>query len=178
MTKNPNEIQYRDGYAVMLLKHKGQPLECLMDVADVSLAESMQVRWVANWNPLSRTFYCVCTIRADRRRVRVWLHRLLMQAPSNLMVDHHDHDGLNNRRENLRIATRSQNQRNRRRPQGVLRNRQGTWFCRSRYCGKEIYTGVFPTPEGACRAMHELVGKLPIEEQRFFNLPTIDAANL
>lgn len=44
----------------------------------------------------------------------VRMHRYLLKPPSNMDVDHIDGDGLNNRRSNLRIATRSQNNQNQR----------------------------------------------------------------
>jgi hypothetical protein len=44
---------------------------------------------------------------------RIWLHRLITGAPADLDVDHRDHDTLNNQRDNLQVATRSQNQHNR-----------------------------------------------------------------
>jgi hypothetical protein len=40
---------------------------------------------------------------------RMTLHRLLLDAPDGVEVDHADGDGLNNRRSNIRLATRSQN---------------------------------------------------------------------
>jgi hypothetical protein len=41
------------------------------------------------------------------------LHRLLLQAPDHLQVDHKDLNPLNNQRDNLRLATNSQNAMNR-----------------------------------------------------------------
>lgn len=37
------------------------------------------------------------------------LHRFIMKAPSNKVVDHEDHNGLNNQKYNLRVCTQAQN---------------------------------------------------------------------
>lgn len=43
---------------------------------------------------------------------RLLMHRVILAAPSGFEVDHINGDGFDNRRQNLRLATRSQNARN------------------------------------------------------------------
>jgi hypothetical protein len=45
---------------------------------------------------------------------RVRMHRVILNPPDHLHTDHVDNDGLNNTGDNLRMCTRSENQRNRR----------------------------------------------------------------
>lgn len=42
----------------------------------------------------------------------VYLHRLILNAPKGIHVDHKDGDGLNNRRSNIRLSTPGQNRAN------------------------------------------------------------------
>jgi hypothetical protein len=43
------------------------------------------------------------------RSETVYMHRVIMDAPPDKVVDHWDGDGLNNRRGNLRVCTQGQN---------------------------------------------------------------------
>jgi AP2 domain len=51
------------------------------------------------------TFY----IRVGKNRTFKYLHRIIMGHPIGLNIDHKNHNGLDNRRDNLRVATKMQN---------------------------------------------------------------------
>jgi len=59
------------------------------------------------------------------------MHRQLMNPPKGMIVDHIDGNGLNNRRENLRICTSAQNNRNRA-PRGKSSRYKGVSFDKER----------------------------------------------
>lgn len=49
-----------------------------------------------------------------RANINIYMHRLILDAKKEEWVDHINHNGLDNRRENLRLCTPSQNHMNRR----------------------------------------------------------------
>ena len=93
--------------------------------------------------------------RASIDGTRVYLHRWLMNAPKDVHVDHRNGNGLDNRRENIRLCTHAENHHNRRpknRYKGV-KYRSGGWYAyiappKRRY----LHLGVFKTAEEAARA--------------------------
>ena len=91
----------------------------LFDEEDRELVESHT--WHIDTSDRSRTFYANTNIRCDdgyeRKKgylkyKRVKLHRAIMKAPKDMVVDHINHNGLDNRRQNLRLCTTAENVRN------------------------------------------------------------------
>lgn len=130
-------------------------------VDDKDFEELSRHRWQAKWNPCSKTFYAKRTIYLpDGRRTTVWMHReILGLTDPGVEVDHRDHDGLNNRRENLRACTEWQNQQNRRKGAACSSRFKGVyWFKRTGKwraqikSGKVIHVGYFASEEDAARA--------------------------
>ena len=96
------------------------------------------------------------------RKSRVLLmHRVLMNPPSDKIVDHINGDSLDNRRENLRVGTQSGNLANMRKTRGVSKYKGVYWNKERRKwqaqirCGgdgRTIYLGRFDSEDDAARA--------------------------
>jgi hypothetical protein len=76
----------------------------LIDSADLPIVEKLA--WYYNPSGYADTHLS--------RKKHVSMHRMILSATDNQSVDHIDHDGLNNRRSNIRLCTQSQNSMNRR----------------------------------------------------------------
>ena len=76
--------------------------EALVDSEDFEVISGF------NWRPLVLDGGLVY-IRACRRRMHLYMHRLIIGAAPGEEVDHKNGNGLDNRKDNLRIATHSQN---------------------------------------------------------------------
>jgi UDP-N-acetylglucosamine--N-acetylmuramyl-(pentapeptide) pyrophosphoryl-undecaprenol N-acetylglucosamine transferase len=99
--------------------------------------------------------YAVATIKGKK----VLMHRLILNAPPHLLVDHYNGNKQDNRRCNVRLCTRSQNSRNVRKSRGTSRfkgvwwdKRLRKWVASIRCRGKRIRLGVFTDEAEAARA--------------------------
>lgn len=84
----------------------GDGREAIIDRADAELVAGF------DWYPL-QTDSAVVYAHAWKRKLHLYMHRLVIGAAPNETVDHRNGDGLDNRLLNLRIATSSRNQANR-----------------------------------------------------------------
>ena len=122
----------------------------LVDVADVEAVSAY--RWRLHLNGYARA-----EVRSGGVRTYVYLHRLV--CPTDLTVDHINRDPLDNRRANLRPATRTQQlgntglrSTNTSGYRGVSRTRSGRWGAWIRMHGRSVNLGTFDTPEQASAA--------------------------
>ena len=132
--------------------------EAIIDAADVPIVAGFN--WVASVK--SHTTYAIRTDRLDGKRCSVLLHRFILGIMDrrDLEVDHKNCNGMDNRRDNLRLATRSQNNQNRR---IGIRNTSGfkgvswdngrrKWIATIKIHGRSKRIGQFSTPETAATA--------------------------
>ena len=96
------------------------------------------------------------------QRKSILLHREIMNPPEGIIVDHINGDGLDNRRANLRLATRSLNSLNTPHTKGVFWNKQrNKWHARIQLDGKVRHIGLFNSWSKA-RMAYETRKKLEI----------------
>ncbi len=89
-----------------------------------------------------------------------FLHRLIMNPPKGMVVDHINGDTLDNRRENLRVCTQFENMSNRKTNtnnkfgfKGVNYHKQsGKYRARISVANRRISLGLYSTPEDAFEA--------------------------
>lgn len=105
-----------------------------------------------------------------------YMHRLIMNAPSETYVDHINRNGLDNRRENLRVTTQSQNIANAKMFssntsgfKGVTLMR-GKWHAQIKYKKHNACSGNMPDLVTAALVRDELARRL-FGEPTFINLP-------
>ena len=116
-----------------------------------------QFRWHAAKN--CRVFYAARGTFRGGKGKSMLMHRVILAAQKGEQVDHIDHDGLNNRRDNLRICTTAQNAANKRKDTGTISLYKGVdwhkgnkaWRARVSLKGKRIEIGHFHREEDAAR---------------------------
>jgi hypothetical protein len=108
--------------------------------------------------------YAVRSERQPGGKVPTYLmHRVIVDAPKGIEVDHINGDGLDNQRSNLRLATHSQNLCNRRLDanntsgyKGVHWDKQGKkWVAQINNAGRQITLGLFDDIGEAAAAYDE-----------------------
>lgn len=107
--------------------------------------------------------YAKRNIVVGGKRNLLRMHREILNAPDGLSIDHINGDGLDNRRENLRACTTSENQRNRGEQRngtsgfkGVSwRKKDKGWRAQLWHLGKAIWLGCYKTKEEAALAYNK-----------------------
>lgn len=91
-----------------------------------------------------------------RGKPQISLHRFVMNAPKGVFVDHINRNRLDNRKENLRLATNRQNQFNSLKNDGVhWRGDREAWIVRMNVDGHKKYIGYFRDKKDAEEARRQ-----------------------
>lgn len=130
------------------------------DLDYARLSSSKWHAWVKTRSDGSKLVYAQCNTGK--------MHRIILNAPRGVFVDHIDGDGLNNTRANLRLVTVGENNLNRRgvfkrsgcftssRFKGVTWNRaKGKWQAAIRVDGRSKHLGLFTQEQSAAEAYNK-----------------------
>ncbi len=131
-----------------------------------------QYKWCAVQKP--RTCYAKTF---DLDGAILSMHRVVANAPKGLFVDHINHNGLDNRKSNLRLCTKKQNNRNLR-PYGKTSRYKGVHWdkgsnkfrAKITYNGKSIHLGRFVNEDDAAKAYDKKAREL-FGEFAYLNFP-------
>ena len=127
------------------------------------------IRWLALTNPASRTEYAYFPTKdRDGKKCILLMHRILLGLHHGdpRECDHINSNGLDNRRENIRVCEVLENRKNRQKnrnnssgAKGVYKHRD-KWRAEIRSDGRKYYLGVFATLSEAAAAYAEASKKL------------------
>jgi hypothetical protein len=105
------------------------------------------------------SYYAVRDKRINKKKTSIKMARVIMNTPKGLICDHINHDGLDNRKSNLRNCTVAQNNRNRKSTSlsgylGVSYANKNKKYCIARIYvnNKKIYLGSFTSEIEAAKA--------------------------
>lgn len=122
-------------------------------------------KWYCAQN-VNGTFYARYKSYAEEKPKELHMHRLIMKAKMNELVDHKDFNGLNNQKENLRLCTKAQNNihsgpkiTNVSGYKGVIKDARNKnnirWRAQITIDYKAIHLGSFSTKEEAAKAYNK-----------------------
>lgn len=130
-----------------------------------AIVDAVDFEWLSQWKWCAyrdgKTWYARRSGRSqDGKRITVSMHREILDAHPGVEVDHRNADGLDNRRVNLRLATKAENGRNRLTPinntsgyKGVYwHERHRKWYAQITVEKKRAHLGHFDSAEDAARA--------------------------
>lgn len=146
----PNKICEKENHIEIEIISKGKKYICLIDKEDYSKVKDY--RWSLTWNGYATT---------KKQKSNLWMHRIVMQYEGKNDIDHINHNKLDNRKSNLRIATRSQNNMNRLKTKGYYYDKENEkWRAYIEKDGRRIYLGRFETEEEALKSRKEAERKI------------------
>jgi hypothetical protein len=108
----------------------------------------------------------------------IYMHNQIARPQPGFIIDHQDHDGLNNSRANLRMATRSQNCCNRKKRKGCSSKYKGVYIDKKsrrfkaaiRCRNLRLHLGYFDTEVEAAKA-YDAAAKLHHDKFAVLNFP-------
>lgn len=102
--------------------------EIILSNKSISLVDNKCYKRLNKYNWFTGNKYVQTKIKVNNKILNIYMHRLIMNAPKGVQVDHIDGNKLNNQKSNLRLVTNGQNQMNSKNTKGSSSKYKGvTW---------------------------------------------------
>lgn len=106
-------VEINDNIVAIEILYKGTQLLCYINREDLSKVASIKGTWHINRNASGHIDGVKTKIQTNMIRKQIWLHNFLFKKSNpNNVIDHIDHNTLNNVRSNLREVSKKQNAQN------------------------------------------------------------------
>ncbi|MBK7366197.1 MAG: hypothetical protein IPI97_14865 [Nitrosomonas sp.] len=122
-----------------------------------------QWKWHAQWNEYTKSFYACRKVKKEnswKEQKVLFMHNVVANTPAGMLCDHIHHNTLDNREDELRNVTKSQNCINKRIQKsntsgvvGVFRRKErGTYKAKLTFEGRTVLNKTFKTLDEAVQA--------------------------
>jgi hypothetical protein len=138
--RKTNKVMFKENYVIIFIKQKKKVYRVFVDLEDYEKVK--EYCWVYDGYG-----YAV----AGKYKTMIRMHKIIMSEEK--LVDHINHNGFDNRKCNLRYATRSQNTQNLKTIHGVKRF-GNKWRARITINRKLIHLGLFDTAKEAWKVRY------------------------
>ena len=136
-----------------------------------AIVDDKNFEWLNQWKWYALksryTFYAVRNVGKHPKQTLVLMHRQIMNAHKEQEIDHHNGNGLDNHRINLRFCASGQNNQNQRKTRGTSKYKGVSWHKNIKQWRvsiqddyKTINLGYFDNEEDAARAYDQKAKEL------------------
>lgn len=157
-----NKYEIRGEETIIFLDYKGSIIECKIDTEDFEKVNSFPKKWLVNGNGNNLYAGAYEPIVKGKKKKWIRMHRFILDPSPELVVDHINHNTLDNRKSNLRAVTTLINNQNQKGPRidntsghrNVYWNKQcNKWVGKFSLEGKFQHVGYFDDIEDAVSAV-------------------------
>lgn len=107
----------KDYVRIILNRPKNTPLETYIDIDDFDRVNNFEGSIYPRFSPNNNDYYATINIinpKDKNKKTTLRLHRFILNFPDDkFVVDHINHNRLDNRKNNLRVVTQKENTKNR-----------------------------------------------------------------
>lgn len=126
---------------IYIERRDGSVQETVIDTEELEKVKSIGTPWHSHWARKTKSYYCRCCkyISELKYSKTIQMSRFIVDAQDDEVVDHIDHDTMNNKKENLRVTKFIKNVANRKGANSNNKTGVRNVNLVTRYGGKQLY---------------------------------------